>query len=130
MVAAMKRIVPLTLLLVALLHALPLAGVLGAARLQALYGVDASDLSLELLLRHRAVLFGLLAVALAGAAWRPAWRGAGLVAGIVSVASFLLLAWLAGPLAPALSTVVKLDLAALALLLLAGAIHLLHKPSP
>lgn len=126
----MKHLVPLSLLLVALLHALPLAGVLGGPRLQALYGVAVPDPALELLLRHRAVLFGLLAVALAAAAWQPAWRAAGLVAGIVSVASFLLLAVQAGPLTPALSTVFRLDLLALALLLVAGAIHLLRPPLP
>jgi hypothetical protein len=126
----MKLIVPITLLLVALLHALPLAGVLGAARLQMLYGVDVQDPALELLLRHRAVLFGMLAAGLATAAWLPALRGAALVAGIVSVASFLLLAAQAGPLPAALATVFRLDLAALALLLVAGAVHLLHPISP
>ena len=125
----MKPLVPLTLVLVALLHALPLAGVLGAAKLQALYGVDARDPALELLLRHRAVLFGLLAAGLAWAAWQPALRGAGLLAGIVSVASFLLLALQAVPLPPALATVFKLDIVALVLLLVAGAVHLLPTPS-
>lgn len=128
---AMKRLVPLTLALVALLHALPLAGVLGAARLSALYGVDVGgDASLQLLLRHRAVLFGLLAAFLAWTAWQPALRGAGLVAGLVSVASFLLLAAQAGPLSSALATVVRLDIAALVLLLAAGAAHLLNPPPP
>ena len=130
MVRPMKLLVPLTLALVALLHALPLAGVLGAAKLSALYGVDARDPALELLLRHRAVLFGLLAAFLAYAAWQPALRGPGLVAGLVSVASFLLLAMPAGLLPPALATVVKLDVAALILLLAAGIVHLLPTPSP
>ncbi|RZI92273.1 MAG: phosphopantetheine adenylyltransferase, partial [Rubrivivax sp.] len=71
----MKLLVPITLALVALLHALPLAGVLGAAKLSVLYGVDAREPGLELLLRHRAVLFGLLAAFLAWAAWQPALRG-------------------------------------------------------
>jgi len=126
----MKLLVPIALTLVALLHALPLAGVLGAARLSALYGVDARDPALELLLRHRAVLFGLLAAFLAYAAWQPALRGAGLIAGGVSVASFLLFAMPAGLLPPALATVVRLDVAALILLLAAGIVHLLPTPSP
>lgn len=126
----MKLLVPISLALVALLHALPLAGVLGAARLSALYGVDARDPALELLLRHRAVLFGLLAAFLAWTAWQPALRGAGLLAGLVSVASFLLLAVPAGTLSPALVTVVKLDVAALILLLAAGIVHLLPTSQP
>jgi hypothetical protein len=126
----MKLLVPIALALVALLHALPLAGVLGAAKLSALYGVDARDPALELLLRHRAVLFGLLAAWLAYAAWRPELRGLGLIAGLVSVASFLLLGLQAGPLTPPLATVFKLDIAALLLLLAAAIVHLLPTPSP
>lgn len=126
----MKLIVPMTLWLVALLHALPLAGVLGAERLASLYGIDAGEPGLALLLRHRAVLFGLLATSLAVAAMRPAWHGAGLAAGLVSVGAFLLLAGLGGPLNGALLTVVRLDVAALILLLAAGLVHLLTPPSP
>jgi len=126
----MKHIVPAVLLLVALLHALPLAGVLGGARLLALYAVDAHDPNLALLLRHRAVLFGLLAAGLAGAALRPALHGAGLVAGLASVGAFLLLARLEGPLNAALATVVRLDIVALILLLAAGIVHLVQPATP
>lgn len=124
MVRGMKLLVPVTLFLVALLHALPLAGVLGAARLSALYGIDVADPNLALLMRHRAVLFGLLAGLLAFAALRPALHGLGLVAGLASVGAFLLLAMLEGPLNPAVMTVVRLDIAALILLLAAGIVHL------
>lgn len=126
----MKFIVPTVLALVALLHALPLAGVLGAERLAALYGVEAHEANLQLLLRHRAVLFGLLAALLGWAACRPALHGLGLVAGGVSVGAFLVLAALGGPINAALSTVVKLDIAALILLLAAGLVHLLRPATP
>ena len=122
----MKHFITLALLLVAALHALPLAGVLGATRLSALYGIDVQDPNLVLLLRHRAVLFGLLAAGLALAALRPPLHGAGLAVGLVSVAAFLALALVEGPLNPALAGVVKLDLAALILLLAAGLAHLLQ----
>ena len=126
----MKHVVPATLLLGALLHALPLAGVLGAARLSALYGIDVQEPNLALLLRHRAVLFGLLAVLLATAALRPALHGLGVAAGLASVGAFLLLAWFEGPLNAALTPVVRLDIAALILLLVAGLVHLLTQPLP
>ena len=64
----MRFVVPAVLLIVALIHALPLVGVMGAAKLTQLYGVDVQDPTLEILLRHRAVLFGLLAAFLAYAA--------------------------------------------------------------
>jgi len=117
----MRFVVPAVLLIVALIHALPLVGVLGAAKLTQLYGVDVQDPTLELLLRHRAVLFGLLAAFLAYAAFRPELQRLALIAGFISVASFLVLARLASAYNPELSTVVRADWLAL-VLLAAGAV--------
>ena len=54
-------VVPTVLILVAAIHALPIMGVFAASKLAQLYGITVQDPNLELLLRHRAVLFGLLA---------------------------------------------------------------------
>ncbi len=117
----MRFVVPAVLLLVALIHALPLVGVMGAAKLTQLYGIDVQDPTLEILLRHRAVLFGLLAAFLAYAAFRPELHRLALIAGFISVASFLVLARLASAYNPELSTVVRADWLAL-VLLAAGAV--------
>jgi len=117
----MRFVVPAVLLIVALIHALPLVGVLGAAKLTQLYGIDVQDPTLEILLRHRAVLFGLLAAFLAYAAIRPELHRLALIAGFISVASFLVLARLASAYNPELSTVVRADWLAL-VLLAAGAV--------
>jgi len=87
-----SRLSGVLLSVVALIHLLPVSGVLGAERLSARYGLDASAPDLQILLRHRAVLFGLLGTFLLLAAFRPGLRGLGLVAGWVSVLSFLVLA--------------------------------------
>ncbi len=120
----MRHLVTIALLLVALIHALPLLGVLGAARLSTLYGIPVTEPNLEILLRHRAVLFGLLAALLAHAAFRPELHGLALVAGLVSVASFMVLTALVGNPNEALQTVFKVDAVALVLLLAAGVVHL------
>lgn len=120
----MRFVVPVVLLLVAALHVLPLAGVLSAARLSSLYGITVQDPSLEILMRHRAVLFGVLAAFLAYAARHRRWHGAGLLAGGVSVGSFLVLAATVGRYNAAVSTVVTADVAALALLAVATVVHL------
>ena len=76
----MRYGVPVILVLVAVVHALPLVGVLGAGKLAQLYGTPVQDAGVELLLRHRAVLFGLLAAsaaaAFAGVQLRRPWRHA------------------------------------------------------
>lgn len=119
----MRFVVPAVLLIVAVIHALPVLGVLGAQRLRQLYGFAVDDASLELVLRHRAVLFGLLAALLAYAAFKPELQRLALIAGLVSVASFLLLAALVGSYNPALAGVVRADWVALVLLLIGAAVH-------
>lgn len=91
-----RLVVTVALLVAAVIHLVPLVGVLGAARLEALYGLPVTDPNLAILMRHRAVLFGLLGAFLAIAAFRPALQGAAFVAGFVSVVSFLGLAWSTG----------------------------------
>ncbi len=120
----MRTFVTIVLLLVALIHALPLLGVLGADRLSALYGIAVSEPNLEILLRHRAVLFGLVSALLAHAAFKPGLHRLALTGGLVSVGSFLALTMMVGPPNPALQTVFRVDVAAFVLLLAAGAAHL------
>lgn len=79
------------LLIVAVIHLLPLAGVLGASRLASLYGLPFDDPNFVILMRHRAVLLGLLGAFLVCAALRPALQPMAFVAGNVSVLSFLYL---------------------------------------
>jgi len=67
---ALPGLVSLSLLLVALIHLMPLLGVLGPTRLALLYGLDFNDPNLAILMRHRAVLFGLLGTYFACAAFR------------------------------------------------------------
>lgn len=119
----MKALIALALLVTGVIHLLPLAGVTGAPRLATLYGVDIADPNLVLLMRHRAVLFGLLGVYLCGAAFRPAWRTSALVAGFVSVVSFLVLAWMTAGTNVQLDRVVIADLVALACLVVATIVH-------
>jgi hypothetical protein len=120
-IAAMRHLVTAALLVVGVIHLLPLAGVLGAERLNQLYGIDASEPNLAVLMRHRAVLFGLLGGFFVLAAFKPPLQGLAVLAGFVSVLSFLALAWGAGVNAQ-LGRVVTADWVALAALVLgAGA---------
>jgi hypothetical protein len=119
----MRFVVPIVLVLVAAIHSLPIAGVLGASKLTQLYGVTVHDPNLELLLRHRAVLFGLLAALMAYAAFRPELHRVGLLAGLASTVSFLVLAHPVGALSAGLITVMRADWFATILLVIASAVH-------
>lgn len=91
-----KHIVTVSLVIVGIIHVLPLVGVLGAERLATLYGIQINDPNLEILMRHRAVLFGILGVTFLYAAFRPKFQLFALIAGFVSVNSFLWLVQVSG----------------------------------
>jgi hypothetical protein len=109
------------LVIVAIIHLLPLSGLLGAEKLNALYGTSIGDPDLEILMRHRAVLFGLLGVFILVAAFRPELQVMALVAGFVSVLSFLWLAWSVGDYNSQIVRVVLADGVAMACLIVAAA---------
>lgn len=115
-----RHLICAMLVIVGVIHLLPLSGVIGGKRLELLYGIVVDGPDLAILLRHRAVLFGLLGAFLVVAAFRPAWQPAALVAGFVSVVSFLWLAWSVGGYNAQLARVFTADLVALVCLVVAA----------
>ncbi len=125
----MKAAVSVLLVLVAIIHLLPLSGVLSAERLAALYELSFHEKNLEILMRHRAVLFGLLGLFLMYAAFQPSLQPLAFFAGFVSVLSFICLAWLVGDYNAAIRKVVVADAVALASLSLAVVLYFFdHRP--
>lgn len=120
----MQKLLAAMLVLAGLVHLLPLPGVLGADTLAALYGTPIAERNLAILMRHRAILFGILGMLLLAAALDPALRSAAILAGLVSTVSFLILAWGDGGYNAQLARVVWVDVLTLACLLVAGGLHL------
>ena len=117
----------LWILLILVAAAINLAPVLGAAspdRMRSLYGVALEDPNLLILMRHRAVLFGIVGGLLLGAAFHQPLRAVAYAAGFTSMLSFLLIAWLVGGYNPHLGRVVLVDLVGLAALSGAGFVQL------
>ena len=92
----MNRIVRGMLIVVAVIHLLPLSGVLSAEQLSTLYGISFEEPNIEILMRHRSVLFGMLGTFLMYSAFKPQLHMYALVAATVSVVSFLYIAWSVG----------------------------------
>lgn len=114
----MRHLVSAMLVVVGVIHLLPLSGVLGSERLAALYGLSFNEPSLAILMRHRAVLFGLLGLFLCFAAFRPAWQTIAFVAGFVSVVSFLGLARSIGGYNALVARVIMADIVAMVCLII------------
>ena len=118
-----RYLVSAMLLVAGVIHLLPLSGALGVERLAALYGVSLAEPNLVLLMRHRAVLFGLLGLLLVWSAFKPALQPVAFIAGFASVLSFM---WLALPLSlhnAEISRVFMVDLGALGCLALGAAAY-------
>ena len=118
----MNRKLPLrvALVLTGIVNALPLSGTVSADLLGRLYGIDPPSGDLLILLRHRALLFGLLGALMITAAFRVHLQGGAVAAGVISMAGFVALAWLQGGYGPGLRKVVITDLVACFVLLAAA----------
>ena len=92
----MHYLVIATLLVTGVIHLLPLTGVLGGLHLRRLYGIGDMTPDLDLLLRHRAVLFGLLGAFLLYAAFKPSLQTVALIGALTSVGTFVILGWREG----------------------------------
>ena len=120
----MRYVVTVTLVIVAIIHLLPLSGVLGSDRLATLYGISFNEPNLAILMRHRAVLFGLLGLFLLLAAFRPELQLLAFAAAFASVLSFLWLAWSTGNYNAQVGRVFTADVVALACLVVGLAAYL------
>jgi hypothetical protein len=119
----MQKITSAFLILVGIIHLLPLPGVLGAARLSSLYGLAFEQPDLLILMRHRAVLFGLLGIFLIYAAFHASLHLIALIAGLASAASFVAIAVSVGGYNGAIQRVVIADVVAVVLLAVATVLH-------
>lgn len=119
-----ELVVAACLIIAGLIHVPPLLGLLSSRALDRLYGVAPPDPTHRLLMRHRAVLFGIVAALLIAAAFDAALRTVAIAAGSVSALSFLALASITPGTTAPIARVVRADwIAALCLVLAALLSH-------
>jgi hypothetical protein len=106
----MKFVPVAALLLSAGVHVLPVLGVMGAPALGRLYGLEGVDVNTSILLQHRALLFGMLAVLMLMAIRLPHLRMIALWAGWFSATSFVVVALGVGGYNDAVARVITADL--------------------
>ena len=116
----MQKLATVLFLIAGIVNLLPVAGIGSASRIQAAYGVVLEDANLIILMRHRAALFGIVGVLLVASAFHLPLRPLALAAGLFSMLSFVLIAFLVGGYNAELRRVALADLVASALLVGAG----------
>jgi len=107
-----ERIITGLMLVVAVIHLLPISGFFGVEQLASLYEIKITDGNLEILMRHRAILFGILGGFFAYAAFTPAIQSIAFLAAFISVAAFFFLAFSVGEFNDAIRRVVIADVVA------------------
>ncbi|MDH4125872.1 MAG: phosphopantetheine adenylyltransferase [Gammaproteobacteria bacterium] len=105
----MKKLVTGALLIAGAINLYPLVGVISVDQLEKLYGVSLDNGDLIILMRHRAILFGLLGTFLIYAAFRNSIQVLACIAGLVSMISFIALAYTAGYFGTALNKAMITD---------------------
>jgi len=89
--------------------------------------------NIEILMRHRAVLFGKLGLFLMYAAFQPSLQPLAIIVGLVSVVSFIAIAWSVGGYNEPVGKVILADIVAFVAfvafvaLVAAGTIHILSR---
>lgn len=102
------------------IHILPLVGMFGTSRVERLYGISVEGPDLAILMRHRAVLFGLLGILLFAAIWDDDLRAAAVIGGLSSDLAFLAIAAVHRGITEAMRRVVVVDVVSVLALICAA----------
>ncbi len=115
------------LFLVGLINFLPVLGALSAERLAQAYSIEVVGSDLEILLRHRALLFGIVGGFILVSVFIPVYQGAAMIIGAVSMVGFLVLALQVGDYNAALQKVLWIDVGGIVLLAAAAVLKVFFK---
>jgi hypothetical protein len=119
----MENLYRLILLITGLVHILPFSFLFFTEQLQKSYGVDISDANLQLLLRHRAIFFGLIGVGMILSAIKKSFYGWASVIGLISMLSFVWLFYQIGGINQQLRSVMLIDVFISAALFLSAMVY-------
>ncbi|MEV6279807.1 hypothetical protein [Nocardia sp. NPDC051832] len=127
----MRRLAGRALLVgVGLLNIVPAAGAVVPEGMYAAYGIAPAGRDLEVVLRHRALLFAVIGIGLLVAVFRPGWRPFALSANAISLGGFLVLAFAGGSVGPGLVRVAAVDVVGLVALGAGAALLRADEPQP
>ena len=115
------------LAVVGVINLLPVVGLFSVAQMEAAYGVSINTPELELLLRHRALLFGLIGMLVLFSLYKTQLQAAAMLISGISMIGFMVLAWPTETLSEPLHTIFWADVVGVCCLLAAIIIYL-RKP--
>ena len=115
----MTTLYTLCLVAVGLINFVPVLGVISAARMEQAYEVQLPSRDLQILMRHRALLFGALGGFVLYSVFFPVYQTVALVLAGISMIGFVIVAALVGEYNQRIYKVIMVDLVGIAALLVA-----------
>ena len=119
----MKQLIAALLIVPGLINFAPILGALSNEHLAKLYLVDNLNPDVALLLRHRALLFGIVGAFIIYSAFQPHLRPYATIAGLVSMVSFVILVFALNTSNPSLIKVAWIDVGAIIILVVGSLLH-------
>lgn len=115
----MEKVITFCLVVVGLINVAPVLGVISAQKLESAYAITLASNDLVILMRHRALLFGILGAFIIYSAFNPFYQSAAMLMGGVSMIGFALLVLAVGGYNEAVGKVLLIDIIGLLFLLAA-----------
>jgi len=92
----MTKAISACLVIVGLINIVPLVGVLSAQKLESAYSINLTSNNLIILMRHRALLFGVVGGFILYSAFAVPYQGAAIIMAAVSMLGYIVLVYLQG----------------------------------
>lgn len=118
----MAKAVAICLAIVGLINFFPVIGVLSATKVEQAYLIALESNDITILMRHRALLFGVLGGFILYAVFDSSYQGAAIIMGGISMVGYAVLTYLVGEYNEALYKVLIVDVVGIVFLLIAASL--------
>jgi hypothetical protein len=115
----MNDAIQVLLFIVGVINFLPVMGVISADKLSRAYQIDLPGNDLIILLRHRAILFGVVGGFILYSVFQPMYQDAAMVMAAITMVGYLYIVWAVGGYNKAIFKVAMVDAVGIMCLLLA-----------
>lgn len=123
----MEKLIIALIVVAGLINFYPIVGILSSEMLFNLYKIDSISNDLIILLKHRAILFGLLGGFIIYSAFKPELQIWGIILGLVSMVSFIIIALFTGSYGVGIQKIIIADVIALVSLVISLVLRFLIK---
>jgi len=114
---------------VGVINFLPVIGVLSAEKLSGAYSVELIGNDIIILMRHRALLFGLVGGFILYSVFKPSYQSAAMVMAAISMLGFLYFVWASGDYNASTSKIATIDLVGIVCLVIVSVLKYVTRNS-